>query len=54
VIERLAELSSEDVVLEVGGGQGVLSTRLAATANFVHVVELDAGLEPELRAVLAR
>ena len=52
VIERLAELSDEDVVLEVGGGQGVLSARLAETAGFVHVVELDAGLEPELRAQL--
>ena len=54
VIERLAELGFEDVVLEVGGGRGVLSERLAETAAFVHVVELDAGLEPELRAVLAR
>jgi len=45
VIERLAELSAEDVVLEVGGGQGVLSTRLAGNAKFVHVVELDRALE---------
>jgi 16S rRNA (adenine1518-N6/adenine1519-N6)-dimethyltransferase len=52
VIERLAELSSEDVVLEVGGGQGVLSTRLAGRAEFVHIVELDAALEPELRVLL--
>ncbi len=53
VIERLAELSDQDVVLEVGGGQGVLSTRLAETARFVHVVELDRKLEPELRTQLA-
>jgi 16S rRNA (adenine1518-N6/adenine1519-N6)-dimethyltransferase len=52
VIERLAELSSEDVVLEVGGGQGVLSTRLAGSAQFVHVVELDAALEPALTVLL--
>ena len=52
VIERLAELSDEDVVLEVGGGQGVLSTRLAERAEFLHVVELDRGLEPELRVLL--
>jgi 16S rRNA (adenine1518-N6/adenine1519-N6)-dimethyltransferase len=52
VIERLAELSSEDVVLEVGGGQGVLSTRLAGRAAFVHIVELDAALEPELTVLL--
>jgi 16S rRNA (adenine1518-N6/adenine1519-N6)-dimethyltransferase len=53
VIERLAELAPEDVVLEVGGGQGILSTRLAAVAAYVHVVELDAALEGGLRAELA-
>ena len=41
VIERLAELSPDDVVLEIGGGPGILSERLAARASFVHVVELD-------------
>jgi 16S rRNA (adenine1518-N6/adenine1519-N6)-dimethyltransferase len=53
VIERLAELSADDVVLEIGGGQGILSTRLAALAAFVHVVELDRTLEPGLRDELA-
>ena len=53
VIERLAELGSEDVVLEVGGGLGVLSTRLAERAGFVHVVEVDRALEEPLRAELA-
>jgi 16S rRNA (adenine1518-N6/adenine1519-N6)-dimethyltransferase len=52
VIERLAELSSDDVVLEVGGGPGVLSVRLAARVGHLHVVEVDgrlrAGLEREL------
>jgi 16S rRNA (adenine1518-N6/adenine1519-N6)-dimethyltransferase len=52
VIERLAELGPEDVVLEVGGGLGVLSERLAERAAFVHVVEIDARLEPGLREVL--
>jgi 16S rRNA (adenine1518-N6/adenine1519-N6)-dimethyltransferase len=52
LIERLAELGEEDVVLEVGGGQGVLSIRLAEAAGFVHVVELDRKLEPELRQQL--
>ena len=32
VIERLAELGPGDVVLEIGGGEGVLSERLAAVA----------------------
>ncbi|HEY1590610.1 MAG TPA: 16S rRNA (adenine(1518)-N(6)/adenine(1519)-N(6))-dimethyltransferase RsmA [Solirubrobacteraceae bacterium] len=53
VIERLASLSPEDVVLEVGGGPGILSERLAAMAAHVHVVEIDRGLEHQLRSVLA-
>ena len=52
VIERLAALSDEDVVLEVGGGPGVLSQRLAERAGFVHVVELDRSLEANLRGLL--
>jgi 16S rRNA (adenine1518-N6/adenine1519-N6)-dimethyltransferase len=53
VIERLAALSGEDTVLEVGGGPGVLSERLAAKAKFVHIVELDRSLEANLRGVLS-
>jgi 16S rRNA (adenine1518-N6/adenine1519-N6)-dimethyltransferase len=49
VIERLAALDHSDVVLEVGGGPGVLSERLAARAGHLHVVEVDAGLEQLLR-----
>jgi 16S rRNA (adenine1518-N6/adenine1519-N6)-dimethyltransferase len=52
VIERLAAVGSDDVVLEIGGGQGILSERLAAAAGWVHVVELDRGLEAGLREVL--
>jgi 16S rRNA (adenine1518-N6/adenine1519-N6)-dimethyltransferase len=39
-------------VLEVGGGPGVLSQRLAQRAAFVHVLELDRTLEANLRGVL--
>ncbi len=53
VIERLAELAADDVVLEVGGGEGVLSERLAERVAHVHVVELDRALEPGLRERLA-
>ncbi|MGI8902992.1 MAG: 16S rRNA (adenine(1518)-N(6)/adenine(1519)-N(6))-dimethyltransferase RsmA [Solirubrobacteraceae bacterium] len=53
VMERLAELRSADVVLEIGGGLGVLSQRLAARARHLHVVELDRRLEPALREALA-
>ncbi len=53
VIEGFASVSPEDVVLEVGGGLGVLSERLAAGAAHVHVIEIDHSLEDQLRAVLA-
>jgi 16S rRNA (adenine1518-N6/adenine1519-N6)-dimethyltransferase len=53
VIERLAELEGGDVVLEIGGGPGILSERLAARVARLHVVELDRGLEPPLRETLA-
>jgi 16S rRNA (adenine1518-N6/adenine1519-N6)-dimethyltransferase len=48
VIARAAELSSEDVVLEVGGGLGVLSEYLAQRAQHVHVVEIDERLREAL------
>jgi 16S rRNA (adenine1518-N6/adenine1519-N6)-dimethyltransferase len=44
VIGRLAELSPDDVVLEVGPGLGVLTRYLAARVSRVHAVELDASL----------
>ena len=53
VIERLAELDPGEVVLEIGGGAGVLSERLAPRVRHLHVVELDRRLEPRLRAALA-
>jgi 16S rRNA (adenine1518-N6/adenine1519-N6)-dimethyltransferase len=52
VIERAAELDPGDVVLEVGGGLGVLSEYLAPRCAHVHVVEIDRALEPVLAAAL--
>jgi 16S rRNA (adenine1518-N6/adenine1519-N6)-dimethyltransferase len=52
VIGRAAELSPDDVVLEVGGGLGVLSEYLAERTRHVHVVELDRGLQPALESAL--
>ncbi len=49
VIGRLAELGPDDVVLEIGPGQGVLTRYLAERVGRVHAVEIDRGLEPELR-----
>jgi 16S rRNA (adenine1518-N6/adenine1519-N6)-dimethyltransferase len=53
VIGRAAELASDDVVLEVGGGLGVLSEYLAPRVGHLHVVEVDRSLEPPLRDALA-
>jgi len=52
VIGRAAELAPADVVVEIGGGLGVLSEYLAEHAAHVHVVEVDARLEPALRDAL--
>jgi 16S rRNA (adenine1518-N6/adenine1519-N6)-dimethyltransferase len=52
VIGRAAALDTADVVLEVGGGLGVLSEYLAARVAHVHVVEVDRRLEPALRDAL--
>ncbi|MFI4991471.1 MAG: 16S rRNA (adenine(1518)-N(6)/adenine(1519)-N(6))-dimethyltransferase RsmA [Solirubrobacterales bacterium] len=48
VIERAAELDRKDVVLEIGGGLGVLSEHLAERVGHVHVVELDERLREAL------
>jgi 16S rRNA (adenine1518-N6/adenine1519-N6)-dimethyltransferase len=53
VIGRLSELREDDVVLEIGGGLGVLSAYLAPRVAHLHVVETDRRLEPVLREALA-
>jgi 16S rRNA (adenine1518-N6/adenine1519-N6)-dimethyltransferase len=53
VIGRAAELAPDDVVLEVGGGLGVLSEYLAPRVAHLHVVEVDRSLEPALADALA-
>jgi 16S rRNA (adenine1518-N6/adenine1519-N6)-dimethyltransferase len=53
VIGRAAELGGEDVVLEVGGGLGVLSEYLAERARHVHVIELDEHLRGALEDATA-
>jgi len=54
VIERLAELDGDDVVLEIGPGLGVLTRRLAERARHVHTVELDRSLAPHLAELADR
>jgi len=53
VVEESAELSPSDVVIEVGGGLGVLSARLAPRVGHLHVIELDRALAAALDELLA-
>ena len=48
VIGRLAELQPDDVVLEIGPGEGVLTRYLAQRVRQVHAVEIDEELAPRL------
>jgi 16S rRNA (adenine1518-N6/adenine1519-N6)-dimethyltransferase len=52
-IVRDAEVTTDDVVLEIGGGEGALTERLAPLVAAVHVVEIDRRLEGGLAAVAA-
>ncbi len=52
VIGRAAELDRDDVVLEIGGGLGVLSEYLAPRVGHLHVVEVDPSLEAPLAEAL--
>ena len=52
VIGRLADLDSEDVVLEVGPGLGVLTRYLTDRVGFVHAVEIDRSLAEPLATAL--
>jgi 16S rRNA (adenine1518-N6/adenine1519-N6)-dimethyltransferase len=52
VIGRLAALHSEDVVLEVGPGLGVLTRYLADRVEVVHAIELDRSLAEPLESAL--
>lgn len=53
VIERIAPLRPDDVVLEVGAGLGVLTRWLSEHAALVHAIEIDRRLAPALETTLA-
>lgn len=52
VIGSLAGPGPDEVILEVGGGLGVLSEYLAPRCRHLHVIEVDPALEPPLAAAL--
>jgi 16S rRNA (adenine1518-N6/adenine1519-N6)-dimethyltransferase len=52
-IVRDSGVGEDDVVLEVGAGEGVLSERLAPRVAHLHTVEIDRGLGPALEQVAA-
>ena len=52
VIGSIADLGPDDVVLEVGGGLGVLSEYLAPRCRQLYVIEIDPAMEAPLEAAL--
>jgi len=52
-IARLAKLSPTDHVVEIGAGLGSLTTALAETGATVTAIEIDHGIVPVLRSVVA-
>jgi 16S rRNA (adenine1518-N6/adenine1519-N6)-dimethyltransferase len=52
-IVRDSGVGAEDVVLEIGGGGGALTERLAPAVSHVHVVEIDDALRGELEPLAA-
>lgn len=53
MIVRESGVGAGDVVLEVGGGAGALTERLAPTVGHLHVIEFDQRLRGELEAAVA-
>ncbi len=52
-IVQAAQITSDDVVLEIGPGLGSLTRHLAEAARYVIAVEIDRTLIPPLQSVLA-
>jgi 16S rRNA (adenine1518-N6/adenine1519-N6)-dimethyltransferase len=51
-IVREADLSPDDVVLEVGGGGGALTERLVPAVRWLHVIEIDERMHDELEPLV--
>ena len=50
---RDAELRPDDVALEIGGGEGALTERIAKRVAHLHVIEMDERLATELEELAA-
>jgi 16S rRNA (adenine1518-N6/adenine1519-N6)-dimethyltransferase len=53
-IVRDAALDADDVALEIGGGEGALTERIAERVSYVHVVEIDERLADGLDELAER
>src|SRR5205814_2709508 len=53
-IVRDAQLEPTDVALEIGGGEGVLTERIAERVAHLHVIELDERLVEDLEELAER
>jgi 16S rRNA (adenine1518-N6/adenine1519-N6)-dimethyltransferase len=53
-IARDAALDPDDVALEIGGGEGALTERIAPRVAHLHVIELDHRLVGDLEALATR
>ncbi len=51
-IVKSAELTSNDSVLEIGGGLGILSRLMAPIVGHLHVIEINSGLVAALTDIL--
>jgi 16S rRNA (adenine1518-N6/adenine1519-N6)-dimethyltransferase len=52
-IVRDAELRPDDVALEIGGGEGALTERIAERVGHLHVIEMDERLATDLAELAA-
>jgi 16S rRNA (adenine1518-N6/adenine1519-N6)-dimethyltransferase len=53
-IVRDAALEADDVALEIGGGEGALTERIAERVSYVHAVEIDERLADGLQELAER
>lgn len=53
-IVAAANITADDIVLEIGGGLGILTEEIAYKAQHLHVIELEPGLARALHDLLSK